>query len=175
MFVQIKSIMFSMKTAGPEDRFLINDLASRVWGNTYGEILSKEQLDYMFHMMYDPESILKQINELHHQYFIAYSDGVPSGYISIEPKEDNIYYFQKIYALPETQGTGLGRYMVEYGINYLKEKHAGPFTIMLNVNRENQAIGFYEHLGFQVSATRDHDIGNGYYMNDYIMSLPVNY
>ena len=48
----------------------IHDLASRIWENTYGKILSKEQLDYMFDMMYAPDNILKQMEELHHQYFI---------------------------------------------------------------------------------------------------------
>jgi len=166
--------MFSIKTANIEDRFLINELASKVWGPTYGSILSKEQLEYMFEMMYAPESIYKQITELRHQYFIIYKDEIPSGYLSIEKRDDNLYIFQKIYALPDTQGTGMGRYIIEEGIKHLKSIHPSPFTIQLYVNRDNQAIGFYEHLGFHVADIRDHHIGNGYYMNDFIMELPID-
>ena len=64
--------MFTIRKATIDDRSLIHDLASRIWENTYGKILSKEQLDYMFDMMYAPDNILKQMEELHHQYFIIW-------------------------------------------------------------------------------------------------------
>ena len=76
--------MFTIRKATIDDRSLIHDLASRIWENTYGKILSKEQLDYMFDMMYAPDNILKQMEELHHQYFIILADDMPAGYLSIE-------------------------------------------------------------------------------------------
>ena len=36
------------------------------------------------------------MSELHHQFFIIYADGVPSGYLSIETVEKDLYEFQKI-------------------------------------------------------------------------------
>ena len=53
--------MFTIRKATIDDRSLIHDLASRIWENTYGKILSKEQLDYMFDMMYAPDNSLKQM------------------------------------------------------------------------------------------------------------------
>ena len=129
--------MFTIRKATIDDRSLIHDLASRIWENTYGKILSKEQLDYMFDMMYAPDNILKQMEELHHQYFIILADDMPAGYLSIEKTGENTYNFQKIYSLPEMHGTGIGRFIIEQGINYLKEVHTGPFTIELYVNRYN--------------------------------------
>lgn len=165
--------MFSIRTADLNDRYLINELASQVWENTYGQILTKDQLEYMFDMMYAPDNIARQITESGHLYFIVYKDNIPSGYLSIEQKDENTYIFQKVYALPEMQGTGMGRYMIEQGVSYLKSIHPLPFSIILYVNRENRAVGFYKHLGFKVIDTRDHHIGNGYYMNDYIMEMEV--
>ncbi|MDL2255771.1 GNAT family N-acetyltransferase [Parabacteroides sp. OttesenSCG-928-G06] len=161
--------MFSIRTAKTNDNLLINSLASRIWGATYGNILTPEQLHYMFDAMYAPENIIRQMTEQGHTYFIIYNDGEPCGYFSLEQKDDDTYIFQKIYALPEMQGTGMGRYMIEQGIAYLRNIHPTPFKVMLYVNRENPAVGFYQHLGFQIADTRDHHIGNGYYMNDYIM------
>jgi hypothetical protein len=43
----------------------------------------------------------------------------------------------------------------------------------LQVARKNKAKYFYEKLGFTVIATADFDIGNGYFMNDYIMELAL--
>lgn len=165
--------MFTIRKASIDDRSLIHDLASRVWENTYGNILSKEQVDYMFDMMYAPENIRRQMEELHHQYFIISAEGVPAGYLSIEKTGEDTYNFQKIYSLPETHGTGIGRFIIEQGVRYLKEIHAGPFSVELYVNRHNPAVGFYKHMGLREVGTRDYPIGNGYFMNDYIMRMEV--
>ena len=165
--------MFSIRKATTDDCLLIRNLASQILEPTYGSILSREQLDYMFEMMYAPESILNQMDKLHHEFFIIYKDGEPSGYLSIETVEKDLYEFQKIYSLPSLHGSGIGRFIIEQGVAYLKTIHPGPFTVELNVNRENPAVGFYKHMGFNEHATRDFHIGNGYYMNDYIMRMEV--
>lgn len=166
--------MFSITKATTDDCLLINSLASKIWGPTYGSILSREQLDYMFDMMYAPENLRKQMDELHHQFFIIYADGEPSGYLSIETIEKDLFEFQKVYSLPSLHGSGIGRFIIEQGIEYLKSIHPGSFTIELNVNRHNPAFGFYKHVGFREHTTRDFHIGNGYYMNDYIMRMDVS-
>lgn len=163
----------SFRKATINDCSRIRELASRIWEPTYGSILSKEQLSYMFEMMYSVEHIKRQMTESGHHYFIVYTDDNPAGYISIEKKPDDTFIFQKIYVLPELHGKGLGRYLIEQGIAYIKTIHPSPFTMELYVNRENPAIGFYEHIGMRKIATRDHDIGNGFYMNDYIMAMRV--
>ena len=165
--------MFSIRKATTQDCELIQDLASQIWENTYSSILTKKQLDYMFDMMYATDNLLKQMIEWHHQYFIISADDVPAGYLSIEKKEDDLFNFQKIYSLPEMHGTGIGRYIIEQGIAYLKSIHPGPFTIELYVNRYNPAVGFYKHMGLKEVGTRDYHIGNNYYMNDYVMAMKV--
>lgn len=173
MLVQINKIMFSIRKASNKDCRLIHDLAIQIWEPTYGKILSPDQLDYMFNMMYDVSNLQKQMDELQHQFFIIYANNNPAGYLSIEKVSDNLYEFQKIYALPSMHGTGVGRYIIEQGIEYLKSIQAPPFTIELNVNRDNPALGFYKHMGFYEYAKRDFHIGNGYYMNDYIMRMEI--
>lgn len=49
----------------------------------------------MFDMMYAPDNILKQMEELHHQYFIILVDDMPAGYLSIEKTGENTYNFQR--------------------------------------------------------------------------------
>jgi hypothetical protein len=41
------------------------------------------------------------------------------------------------------------------------------------VNRYNKARAFYEKLGFVVIDEKDFDIGNGYFMNDYVMEKKI--
>ena len=92
----------------------------------------------------------------------------------IEPIDKDLFEFQKVYSLPHLHGSGIGRFIIEQGVSYLKSIHPGPFTVKLNVNRHNPAVGFYKHMGFHEAATRDFPIGNGYYMNDYIMQMEVD-
>lgn len=37
----------------------------------------------------------------------------------------------------------------------------------------NRARGFYERLGFNVTETVDIPIGEGYFMNDYVMEMDL--
>ena len=166
--------MFTVRKAHINDAGLIQQLASQVWKHTYGNILSPQQLDYMFEMMYSIPSLHQQMGPDKHQYFIAYNDNKPCGYISIEQENKQLFHLQKIYVLPDAQGSGAGRFLMETAFNYIKSlcPHP-PCTIELNVNRSNKAKQFYEHMGYKVVRSGDFPIGNGYYMNDYIMSITI--
>ena len=80
-----------------------------------------------------------------------------------------LYKLHKIYALPDQQGKGIGKFIINYISGEIKP--IGATALQLNVNRYNKAKGFYEKLGFKVIGEEDIDIGNGYLMNDYIMEL----
>lgn len=54
------------------------------------------------------------------------------------------------------------------------EAGSRPVSVELNVNRNNQAVGFYRHLGMEILRQGDFHIGNGFYMNDYIMGLNLD-
>lgn len=166
--------MMHIRKAGKGDCLLIRELASRTWWHTYGAILSAAQLDYMFEMMYSPESLRRQIEEQGHVYFVACRDDVPCGYVSVQPQGERLYHLQKIYVLPGMQGTGAGRLLMEHALQYVKGLYPSePVTVELNVNRENKAKTFYEHMGFHVARSGDFPIGNGFYMNDYIMVIEL--
>ena len=51
--------------------------------------------------------------------------------------------------------------------------HPAPCTMELNVNRSNRAVRFYEKMGMRKLRESDFPIGDGYYMNDYIMGLEI--
>jgi GNAT superfamily N-acetyltransferase len=159
--------MILVREASTEDIPLINNIASVVWPATYSNMMSKEQLDYMFDMMYSPESIRTQMTEKKHHYFILFEDGTPTGYISVHIVENSILYLEKIYVLPSAQGKGFGATLIDSAEDFA-ETHSLK-SIRLNVNRDNKSRYFYEHLGFEIISRRDLHIGSGFYMNDYIM------
>jgi GNAT superfamily N-acetyltransferase len=164
--------MIEIKKASLYDIDSINSIASVVWPATYSNMMSKEQLDYMFDMMYSPDSIKIQMTEKKHIYFILFENNIPKGYISIHIIDNSILYLEKIYVLPSEQGKGFGGMLIdkakEFAVTYSLN------SIRLNVNRDNKSRYFYEHLGFEIISQRDLPIGSGFYMNDYIMEKQLN-
>jgi ribosomal protein S18 acetylase RimI-like enzyme len=45
----------------------------------------------------------------------------------------------------------------------------GASILELNVNRSNNAVTFYQKFGFTTTSEVDLPIGEGYFMNDYVM------
>ncbi len=86
--------MFTARKASVEDCGLIREMACVAFPDTYKTILSPEQLDYMMEWMYSPENLRRQMAE-GHVYYIAYKDGTPCGYLSVQPEADDLYILQK--------------------------------------------------------------------------------
>lgn len=160
-----------IRPATTADIPLIHDLADVAFRATYRDILSPEQLDYMMEWMYAPESLHRQMKAEGHLYYIAYLEGVPAGYVSIQPEGAHTFHLQKIYVLPHLQGQHIGQALFEQAVNVVKTLHPDACQLRLNVNRNNKALHFYEHLGMRKVDEGDFPIGQGYYMNDYIMAL----
>ena len=163
--------MFSVRKATKPDIELIHRLAGVVFPITYQTILSPEQCAYMLDWMYSPANIRKQMDE-GHVYMVLSENGKACGYASIEQQGDNLFHLQKIYVLPEFQGCGAGRFLFEEVVKYIRRIHPEtPCTMELNVNRSNPAVQFYKRMGMTIDRQGDFPIGNGFYMNDYIMKL----
>jgi N-acetylglutamate synthase-like GNAT family acetyltransferase len=158
--------VFLIKTASIKDIPLIRELTFKIWPQTYAAILSQVQVDYMLNLMYSEASLEKQMKE-GSQFIIVNEDGIPVGFASYQEIEPSIFKLHKIYILPSQQGKGTGRFVIDHIIDDIKKK--GAKALLLQVNRYNKARSFYEKLGFTVIDEADFDIGNGYFMNDYVM------
>ena len=158
--------------ANSEHISIIIDLTKKIWPVAYGEILSKAQLEYMIDKFYN-ETALRELIQKGHVFYLAQDDkdnyvGFVSYEINSEPNKTKIH---KIYVLPQTQGTGLGKQFFEL----VKEKaiENNQNAIFLNVNKYNNAIHFYTKLGFTKVKDEVIDIGNGYVMDDYVMEVAI--
>lgn len=152
---------------------IVIDLTKKIWPVAYGEILSKAQLDYMIDKFYNETALREQIEIKEHVFYLAQNEnekyvGFLSYEINCEPNKTKIH---KIYVLPETQGTGLGRQFFELVKEKAIENHQK--AIFLNVNKYNNAIHFYTKLGFTKVKDEVIDIGNGYVMDDYVMEVII--
>jgi GNAT superfamily N-acetyltransferase len=162
----------SIRPGEPEDINSIGFLAQQIWPVTYGEILSEEQMKYMLNLFYNPAALRKQMLEDKHQFLIVEQDEEPIGFASWGPAgEAGVYKLHKLYVLTGQQGKGLGRALLQYIFEAIRP--LGARVLRLNVNRHNKARQFYERMGFAVVREEDVPIGNGYFMNDYVMEVMV--
>ncbi|WP_139923998.1 GNAT family N-acetyltransferase [Hymenobacter sp. DG01] len=142
-------------------------LAEATWEPTYRFIISREQIDYMYRVIYTPASLERQMTEQGHTFLLVYVEGEPQGYASFSAQPTaGLYKLHKIYVLPSAQGQGLGQHLI--GAVEAAVRAAGGHALELNVNRHNPALAFYERQGFQLHREEDIAIGP-YWMNDYVM------
>ena len=155
-----------IRPASFNDIQYIQDITAAIWPVAYKEILSNDQIEYMLGMFYSTPSLEKQLKDNHH-FFLAVKNAQPVGFASFSHENEAVYKLQKIYVLPDAQGSGAGKALLKT-IETITKSMGGNY-LQLNVNRMNKAKEFYEHNGFAVIDEKDFDIGNGYFMKDYVM------
>ncbi len=160
--------MISIKEALPNELNIIQDIAHKTWPVTYSEILTNEQLSYMLDRFYSIE-VLNGNSQNGHHFILAKEADQTLGFASYvhDHPQNFTTKIPKIYVLPETQGKGVGRKLIE-AIETEARKH-GAAKLTLNVNRFNKAQSFYEHLGFKIVKEENVPIGNGFFQEDYVM------
>ncbi|MFK8163443.1 MAG: GNAT family N-acetyltransferase [Lewinella sp.] len=164
----------------------IQQIAHATWPDTFGDILSEAQIEYMLGMMYSLEAMQEQV-VLGHVFHLLVEEQTghknsdyPVGASATARRYEPVAYvshqlnykpgttkIHKLYALPSVQGKGYGKAMI-HKVEAIA-RAAGQQTLRLDVNYENKAVGFYEYLGFEKVGRYDTDIGHGYLMEDWIM------
>ncbi|MEM9260913.1 MAG: GNAT family N-acetyltransferase [Bacteroidota bacterium] len=175
----------------PADYETIRNIAHATWPDTFGNILSGEQIDYMLRLMYSIEELAKQVAQgvvfkmlVEAQW--GNQNGKPNppylqgettrfkavGYVGFQQDYlPNTTKIHKLYLLPSTQGKGYGKALINEVA--MIARNAGQQKLRLDVNYQNKAIGFYEHLGFVKLERCNTDIGQGYLMEDWVMEMDL--
>ncbi|WP_343522567.1 GNAT family N-acetyltransferase [Pedobacter sp.] len=160
--------MITLRKVKEQDIEIIRDIAAATWPSTYLDIIGQAQIDYMLDKMYNKGELLSQLMD-GYIYLIAEEGESQLGFTgySIIDHEARIYKLHKLYVLPSAQGTGVGKILINEVFN--KVKDAGASALQLNVNKGNKAKDFYLKGGFTIKESVKLDIGEGYFMDDYIM------
>jgi len=152
----------------------VRKIALKTWPITFANILSPNQIDYMLDWMYDLEALRIQLNKKGHVFLLAEENGKYLGFASYEINHGGTQKtkIHKIYILPETQGKGVGKKLLQ-AVSEIALMNRNTH-LFLNVNKNNQnAIDFYSHLGFYEACKEVIDIGNGFVMDDVVMELKL--
>jgi len=156
----------TFKKATHNDIPVIQDLVDRIWRKHYLPIIGAKQVDYMLTKNYSTESIQKQMSD-QQEYTLVYNDAANAiGYISMRMKDENTFFLHKFYLDGDQRSKGIGTQV----LNHILSTIPKAATIELTVNRQNyKSINFYFKNGFVIKEVADFDIGDGYFMNDFVM------
>lgn len=169
--MQLKLVRAQLK-----DIETIQGLADVAFRDTYKDIHAPYQTEYMLNMMYSAESLNEQICGQGKDFFLIEDGETIVGYASLErdgmaTTGKPLFHLQKIYLLPVHHHKGYGKKAFVALTDYAKAIAPEGFRLELNVNRYNKAVGFYEAMGMRRDREGDFEIGNGFYMNDYIYCM----
>ncbi len=148
-------------------------MASEIWREAYSATHSQEQIEYMLNLFLSPESITEQIEKEGFIYRLIEHNDTPAGFFGVCPrKEGDTLLLSKLYLFKEFRGKGLFEASMEE-IRQITIREKLP-AIRLHVNKHNtRAINAYKKYGFIVVEIKAFDIGNGYFMDDYVMEYAL--
>jgi len=147
----------------------VRQIAYATWPDTFRDILTAAQIDYMLAWLYASDRLHQQVQTGEHVIHLAEVDGMPVGFVAhqLDHPMPGTSKIHKLYLLPTQQGKGIGRMLVDTVRKAARD--AGQHSLVLNVNKYNRATEFYLANGFTQAGEEVIDIGGGYVMDDYIM------
>ena len=157
-----------------DELHLVQEIAYATWPSTFSDILSVEQIEYMLNWMYNNQQLVENLDKGHEFYGFFENDKI-LGFLEVEAsvQASTALKIHKLYVLPSLQGSGIGRQLILQAITCAKV-HINN-SVILNVNRYNKAVSFYQKIGFSILKEENIEIGKGFLMEDYIMSLELKH
>ena len=147
----------------------MSEMATEIVREHFDPIIGKAQNDYMIGRFQTPEAIRDQLERGYRYYFVL-EEGRRIGFLAFYPREDCMY-LSKFYLYKEERGKGHSRPMCDFVVRKAREEALS--AVELNVNRDNSAVFAYEKLGFRRVRSELNDIGEGWFMDDYVYRLDV--
>jgi len=149
--------------------------ARNIWMECFTAIINLEQIEYMLNWMYSKDTIEQEIETGIADYYFIVHDSIKLGFCSMGPYPEiaGRAKLHKLYLYQEFCGKGFGSASLLKMLDLARQD--GYSTICLNVNKKNiSAIKAYERNGFIKEKSVVNDIGNGYVMDDYVMSKKLS-
>lgn len=146
-------------------------LAEEIWNQHFVDIIGKAQVDYMVEKFQSYPALKKQIEQEGYEYYRIFCRGLQAGYIGVHPEKDALF-LSKLYIRKDFRG----KHLATGALRFLTElcRKRGLKKIWLTCNKHNDhTLAVYDHLGFQITDEQVADIGNGYVMDDYILTYEL--
>lgn len=157
----------------PHEVETLSSLARAVWHAHYPPIIGNAQTEYMLAQRYDPAVIREELASGRIWWDTLLADGEMIAFASSFPADTpDAVKLDKLYVTPDRQRQGHGRALIAHVAD--RARALGYRRVVLAVNKRNSsAIAAYRKHGFEIVDAVVKEIGGGFVMDDYVMSLEV--
>ena len=150
------------------DMETVSALAKEIWTEHFTPIIGEPQVRYMLAKFQSAKAIRAQVSD-GWEYYLVNGGGEWIGYTGLIPEPKNGKMMRsKIYVQRAHRRAGVGKRMLNFIENRCIEERIA--TLWLTVNRFNdETVSWYNRRGFEIVDAVKKDIGNGFFMDDFIM------
>jgi diamine N-acetyltransferase len=147
-------ISILVKKAHTEDLETLQQVGRETFYETFSKHNSEEEMQKYLAESFSSEKLLKELNTQDPQFFIAWENENPVGYLKIntgqaqtELKDETSLEIERIYVKSSHQGKKVGQLLYDKALETAREQRKK--YIWLGVWEENQrAVSFYKKNGF---------------------------
>lgn len=151
-----------------EDIAQVAALAREIWTEYFTPIIGRQQVEYMLTHFQSPAALKRQLSA-GSEYYLAKAANELVGYIGLIPDPHlNTIMLSKFYVKRSMRGKGVGSGFLQFTEQKCVLEEIS--SIWLTVNKHNDdAVEWYKRRGFQITDKVKKDIGDGFYMDDFVM------
>ncbi len=155
-----------------KDVFEVQSIANQLLPKTYNDIMSTEEIDYLVDVIYSKDNINVSDKENDILYFVALDDNNLVGFVALYRIGPNLYHLSKIFVKSLKQNQGIGTMLFKAILDYFNNKYVKNTNVILelSLNCNNKTKNFYKSLGMVKVRDDDLDIGNGFILQQDVMS-----
>ncbi len=147
-------------------------LAAEIWREHYIPIIGAKQVEYMLSSFQSVEAVTRQIDAGELVYFLLYFDRRPEGYFAVQIRPEEVF-LSKLYVRAAMRQHGIARRAIKFVKGIAADNCLKRISLTVNKNN-NLALKAYEKIGFARQKAIVTDIGGGFVMDDYVLTLQMN-
>jgi ribosomal protein S18 acetylase RimI-like enzyme len=138
---------------------IVKNILLTTWENTYTFIPEEDILSH-FEKYYSDDRLIEILNDPFSEGIIAEVNFIPAGWLKLfEDHVNKKFYVSSLYVLPEYQGFGIGKKLLDEAYRISKEKHYNK--VWLGVMKQNvTSFEWYKNLGFIFDAEEPFQMGS---------------
>ncbi len=146
-------------------------LADSIWHEYWPDIISPEQTDYMVEKFQSKDAIIDQLANKNYEYYFINNGTENVGFVGLQPDDEKLF-LSKLYLTKDNRGKGYSSEAFNFLEGICRDRDLD--AIWLTVNKHNrQAIDVYKVKGFETVRKQTTDIGEGFFMDDFVMEKAV--
>jgi len=159
-----------IKCISTEEIDEIQRLAFIIWNEHYLSIIGQSQIDYMLSKNQTASAIALQIENGMVYYLVNYN-GKNCGYFAYQMKDEHLF-LSKLYVSNSHRGKSIASKCIDFMKEVALEQKQKQIRLAVH-KRNSIALGFYHKVGFTIYQDIIQEIGEGYVMDDHLLSLEI--